>query len=146
MLIFSLASPSLLWTSHLHQQDLGDRGKMLLLPLQVAPKCLTQHSIHPAAVLTWRLVLQSEFESFSSTTGLEAMGWRDWKEGSKQDTMVCPKTRGQCVTRVPGPHPQHLGTHLPTGSQHPSHSCFPYLVLRSSDPVRFPRSCHGDEM
>lgn len=40
MLIFSSASSFLPWTSHLHQQDLGDRGKMLLLPLQVAPKCL----------------------------------------------------------------------------------------------------------
>lgn len=109
MLILSSASSSLLWTSHLHQQDLGDRGKMLLLPLQVAAKCLTQHSIHPAAVPTWRLILQTQFESFSSTTGLEATGWRDWKEDSKRDRMVCPKTRGHCVTRVPGPHPQAPG-------------------------------------
>lgn len=140
MLIFSSASSFLPWTSHLHQQDLGGRGKMQLLPLQVAPKCLTQHTIHPAAVPTWRLALQSEFEPFSSTVGLEAMGWGEWKEGRKQDKgTMCHK--GPC-----SPSPSTWGAHLPTGSRRPSHSHFPYLVLRSSDPVRFPRSCHGDEM
>lgn len=108
-MIFSSASSFLPWTSHLHQQDLGGKGKMLLLPLQVAPKRLTQHSIHPAAVPTRRLALQSEFEPFSSTMGLEAVGWREWKEGSKQDRVVCPKTRGQCATKVPAPHPQAPG-------------------------------------
>lgn len=107
MLIFSSASPP--WTSHLHQQDLGGRGKMLLLPLQAAPECLTQHSIHPAVIPTWSLALQSEFEHFSSTVGLEAMGWREWKEGNKQDRVVCPKTRGQCATRVPALHPKAPG-------------------------------------
>lgn len=106
MLIFSSASSSLPWTSNLHQQDLGGRGKMLFLPLQVVPECLTQHSIHPAVIPTWSLVLQSEFEPFSSTVGLEVMGWIEWKEGSKQDRVVCPKTRGQSATRVPDLHPQ----------------------------------------
>lgn len=30
-------------------------------------------------------------------------------EGSKQDRVVCPKTRGGCATRVPGPYPQAPG-------------------------------------
>lgn len=146
MLIFSSASSFLAWTNHLHQQDLGDRGKMLLLPLQVAPKCLTQHSIHPAAAPTWRLVLQSEFEPFPAP-----WGWKPWDGESRR--RVASKT-GWSVPRQEGsvpqgslvPIPKHLVAHLLMGSRHPSHSCFPYLVFRSSDPVRFPRSCHGDEM
>lgn len=83
---------------------------------------------------------------------LEAMGWREQKEGSKQDGawggVVCPKPRGGKVP--PGsvliPSPSTWGCCLPAGSQHPSRSRFPYLVLRSSDPVWFPRSCHGNAM
>lgn len=85
------------------------------------------------------------------------MGWRGWKEGGEWDGLGTelklaqegpPKPRRGQVPPGPmvSPSPSTWGARLPAGSQHPSHSRFPYLVLRSSDPVWFPRSCHGDEM
>lgn len=109
-MIFSSASSFLPWTSHLHQQDLGGKGKMLLLPLQVAPKRLTQHSIHPAAAPTGRLALQSEFGLFPAL-----WGWKPWdgesgrRVASKTGWSV-PRQGDNVPQRSLLPIPKHLGS------------------------------------
>lgn len=121
MLIFSSASSFLPWTSHLHQQDVGDRGKMLLLPLQAAPKHLTQHSIHQQQFPHGGWFCKVNLSLFPAP-----WGWKTWDGESAR--RVASKT-GWSVPRQEGSVPQGslvpIPKHLGSPSAHGEPASFP---------------------